>query len=104
MPVLTPLSFSDSDKLQIARMAFRIAQLGERGANIPEHELEDALFWIDQGIEDIRGTQKYDPEAYLRTTMMTVLAEYAAARLHGHDPYQTQSFNMAYNRCVRRGS
>ena len=101
MPVPTPVDFTDDEKLQIGRMAFRTAQLGERGADIPEHELEDAVFWIEQGIEDIRLTQKYDPRAYARTTMFTVLAQYAAARLHGHDPYQTQAFVMAYNRWLK---
>lgn len=101
MPVNTPIAYSDDDKLQMGRMAFRIAQLGERGADIPEHELNDAIFWIEQGIEDIRGTQKYDPEAYARTTMKMVLAEYAAARLHGHDPYETQSFITSFNRWLK---
>ena len=101
MPVLTPVDFTDDEKLRIARMAFRIAQLGERGENIPEHELDDAIFWIEMGIEDIRLTQKYDPRAYARTTMYTVLAQYAAARLHGHDPYQTQGFLLSYNRWLK---
>ena len=101
MPILTPVPFEDDDKLQIAQIAFRISQLGERGQDIPEHELDDAIFWVEAGIEDIRGTQKYDPEAYARGTMKTVLAEYAAARLSGLDPYETQGYIVAYNRWLK---
>ena len=93
--------FEDDDKLRMAQMAFRFAQLGERGENIPEHELEDALYWVDVAIADIKGTQKYDIEAYSRTTAMSVIAHYVAAMLRGLDPYLTQSFITSYNRWLK---
>jgi len=101
MPVLTPIPFNDQEILLMARMAFRVAQLGERGEDIPEQELEDAVYWVELGIEDIRAAQKYDPEAYAVGIMKNVLSEYAAAKLRGLDPFGTQSFLIVYQRWLR---
>lgn len=101
MPVLTPTVFTTDEKTQIAQMAFRMSQLGPRGQDMPEHELEDAYFWVELGIEDIRGIQKYDPEAYARGTMKNVLAEYAAAKLRGLDAFVSQAFMSAYQRWLK---
>jgi hypothetical protein len=91
------IPFTDDEKLIMAKVAYRQAQLAGRGDDIPEHELEDAKFYTTNAIAIIRSRNSYDPEAYARDAAQSVIIEYVRLMLLGVQPFLNANFIAAYD-------
>lgn len=91
------IPYTEDEKVIMAKVAYRQAQLDGRGDDIPEHELEDAKFYINSGLAAVKARNSYDPQQYARDYGQSVLIEYARMMLLGQQPFVNVNFLAVYD-------
>lgn len=97
MAVQDIILFTTDEKTIMAKVAFRQAQLNGRGDDIPQHELEDAKYYIDMALNYVKARNSYNPEQYARDMAQSVLIEFAKVMLRGQQPALDISFQQVYD-------
>lgn len=88
--------YTTEEKEIIAKVAYRQAQLAGRSDDIPEHELEDAKYYVDMAIAAVAARNSYDLQQYAREYGKTVAIEYVRLFLLGQQPFINPNFLSIY--------
>jgi hypothetical protein len=97
MATQNPVEYTVEEKTLMAKVAYRQAQLGGRGDDVPEHELDDAIYYVDMALVAIKARNSYDPQAYAREYGKSVLIEYTRLLLLGQQPFINPNFLLVYD-------
>lgn len=97
MAIQSIINYTDDEKILMAKVAYRQAQLAGRGDDIPEHELEDAKFYVNMAIDAMKARNTYDPQQYAREYGKSAIIEYVRLFLLGQQPFLNPNFLVIYD-------
>ena len=90
----------NTSKNVLARLAYRQVMLNGR-ENIPEHELEDAVYYVDMAIDVIKATATYDPEELAIPLSEQAIIQFVKLSLLGFNPQTHQDFIIALDNWMK---